>query len=314
MLEESPENNRPSLEEEVPVSGETSDVDEPEMPAPEEAAAASNCPTCQQAPQLVYALGNLGIDLVSEARLVSLGQGMPANTSPDNPADLLNYIKDNPFVFEAINWTLNIENTPIYAIRPMGCYAHFAYDMLYKFITEQMESLVQCVSIPGYTHGQTALMSGLVVPNLVPVVRGMYSWNTAALVNDLCGDPPEEGADQEEFSKKRSGIYNFLERVYHELRNPGMLAQERALNYAASNAYQVARVFEYAITEGLELDTIQVDKTPISRPSSDCWDVILVFFHPKHRQDVSRKAYRFTVDVSDVIPAMVGPLRQWFVY
>jgi hypothetical protein len=26
-----------------------------------------------------------------------------------------------------------------------------------------------------------------------------------------------------------------------------------------------------------------------------------------------RRAYRFTVDVSDVVPVMVGPVRAWYV-
>jgi len=58
------------------------------------------------------------------------------------------------------------------------------------------------------------------------------------------------------------------------------------------------------------LDEIQVVQSPICRKDSDCWDVQLYFFNSK---DVlaSRLVSRFTVDVSDVVPVIVGTVREW---
>ena len=71
--------------------------------------------------------------------------------------------------------------------------------------------------------------------------------------------------------------------------------------------------FESALKDGLDLDTIEVERSPICRPESDCWDVKLTFFNPSKVFEQARKVYRFTVDVSDVVPVTVGSVRSWFV-
>jgi hypothetical protein len=50
----------------------------------------------------------------------------------------------------------------------------------------------------------------------------------------------------------------------------------------------------------------------VARPGSDCWDVEVYFFYPERQVQTVRKAYRFTVDVSDNVPVTVGTLRSWF--
>ncbi|HFZ8353073.1 TPA: peptidase S8, partial [Salmonella enterica subsp. enterica serovar Java] len=54
--------------------------------------------------------------------------------------------------------------------------------------------------------------------------------------------------------------------------------------------------------------------SPISRPESDCWDVVMEFFNPKERLTVARKLYRYTIDVSDVVPVTIGDVRSWNAY
>jgi hypothetical protein len=39
-----------------------------------------------------------------------------------------------------------------------------------------------------------------------------------------------------------------------------------------------------------------------------------MFFNPVKRLEQARRAYRFTVDVSDVVPVTVGNVRHWDVY
>jgi hypothetical protein len=62
----------------------------------------------------------------------------------------------------------------------------------------------------------------------------------------------------------------------------------------------------------LELESINVTPSPICRPGSDCWDVELYFFYPERQVQTVRKVYRFTVDVSDVVPVTIGTTRSWF--
>src|SRR5690348_13633447 len=37
------------------------------------------------------------------------------------------------------------------------------------------------------------------------------------------------------------------------------------------------------------------------------------FFYPERQVQTVRQVYRLTVDVSDVVPVTVGPMRSWFV-
>ena len=59
--------------------------------------------------------------------------------------------------------------------------------------------------------------------------------------------------------------------------------------------------------------SVKMEPGPSSRPDLDCWEVKLTFFNPSKVFEQARKVYRFTVDVSDVVPVMVGPVRSWFV-
>jgi hypothetical protein len=131
----------------------------------------------------------------------------------------------------------------------------------------------------------------------------MYSWTTRALLDAAEAEGTPSGA--------REALASFLERVYHELRNLGITAQDRALNHAATNAFNASEVFSDAVRVGMQLHSVAVDRSPICRPDSDCWDVKLIFFNPMKLFEQAKKVYRFTVDVSD-LPVAVGPVRSWF--
>jgi cyanobactin maturation PatA/PatG family protease len=267
-------------------------------------------------PQLVFALGQLGYDFGTEARRDSIMQHMKQPANPHDPVQLLAYLKENPWDAAAILWTLNLDATPIYALQAQGGFASETYQRLGDFLGEQVRGEVERVSIPGYSTGSARLLTGQVVPIIWPVLRGMYSWNTMALVQAISGTPPRDKAPQkekEEYGGKAEAVANFLRRVYEELRNLGITPQDRAINYTATNAFQVTEAFKDAIKEEMDLDTIEVERSPICRPDSDCWDVKLTFFNPRKVFEQARKVYRFTVDVSDVVPVMVGPVRSWFV-
>ena len=236
---------------------------------------------------LVFALGQLGYDLVSEARRDSIQQHMDgANPNPFDPAQMLDYLKAHDWEAASILWTLNVDQTPIYALVPAGPFAGQAYHRLREFLTDQVAGTVERISIPGRLAGQVRLFNGQVLPVLVPELRGMFSWTTDALVKVVVGAAPPAAAPAAqiaEHAERVRTVRGFLERIYHELRTLGVTAEERAINYAATNAFQIRTVYESAVKESMELDSIEVERSAICRPDSDCWDVKLYFFYPGAR-------------------------------
>jgi hypothetical protein len=279
---------------------------------------------CQTgASQMVYALGQLGYDLVSEARLDGLAQTMAgiagASTSERvlafDARRMLAYLDEHPWDSAAVEWTLSLDGTAIYAIRPQGPFAAETYKQLRQYLREQLDEGVERVSIPGVVAGKATLLLGQVVPVVVPELRGMFSWTAAALTEAVAGPAPTAEAAQHELdahAQRKAGVRNFLDRVYHGLRNLGLTPQDRAINFAATNAFVFDKVYEAALKEKMELESVNVVRSPICRPGSDCWDVEVYFFYPERQVQTVRRVYRFTVDVSDTVPVTVGPTRSWF--
>lgn len=272
------------------------------MPAESEAARSA---------QLIYALGRIGYSFVSQSRRDSIKQKMDGLAQPEEPEDILAYLDANPHDASAIQWVLELEATPVYVLEPRGPFAREAYDLLRQFLREQVTEGVERVSIPGTITGTAKHRSGLALPVVNPEIRGMYSWTTEALVDSLIEPTADEAGESGLNSELRAGVKNFLERVYYEIRNLGREPRERALNFAATNAFEAESVFEQAMSEEMELDTIDVEPSPVCTPGSDCWDVKLVFFFPKRQIQTVKKLYRFTVDVTDVVPVTVGKMRSW---
>ena len=112
---------------------------------------------------------------------------------------------------------------------------------------------------------------------------------------------------------------NFLERMYHDLRNLGQGNEDRALNFVTTQVFRSAagestrqdvNVRDF-VGRSLALRGIVPSASPISRPDSDCWDVLLTLFNPNQGLQAS-EVYRFIVDVIDVVPVIVGPVKRWW--
>ena len=275
---------------------------------------------------LVYALGTLGYDFGTEARRDCFKQSMPTATLngtevPGNPYDafqMVEFLEENPTEAQQLIWTLNLEMTPIYAIAPVGAFAADVYEVMQymlagQVLSEDDENYIERVSLPGRLADETVeLSSGQVVPVLnVNSPRGMYGWNVNTLVDSALQTMGAEWEAAEETSI-RNALISFLNRVYYDLSNLGQIARDRALNFAATNAFQAVQTFSEAVAIGMELDSIDVEKSPFCRYGSECWDIKLKFFHPEdtHR---ARKVFRFTLDVQDIIPVTLGEVRSWSV-
>lgn len=252
---------------------------------------------------LTYALGRIGVDFATEANRDSFVQR--GVSLPEDPAQLLKHLEQEPWAAESVTWTLMQDTLPIYAIRPAGVFAARTYEQLASLLGAQSEGKVEIVAVPGYSGSSVTLMHGRKVPVLVPNLRGIASWKSADLVQSVAEKHGAETA---------SGMANFLERVFHELRNLGTSPEERALNFVATQAINHAGIFSDAVARKMTLDSSNVARSPVSRPGSDCWDVKLVFFNPAERLTQARHVYRVTVDVSGLLPVRVGDVRHWDVF
>lgn len=329
---------------------------------PSNVVASEGCSCGGNAPRsLVYAIGVLGYDFGTEARRDSFKQLMPGVEVPNPDASpptfvvpaqpfdarqmvdyLLGPLRENNTrdenhknlsEAESLIWTLNLELTPIYAIEPKGSFASAVYEELSQFLAGQIlnptaDDYIERVSIPGILTGRTVrLFSGQVVPVIEPVKRGMYSWRSIALINEVMRVIRERGSIEESVELGiRYSLTNFLNRIYYDLRNLGQTSQERALNHASANIFQLASVLVDVLrdvnrpttadagasrrTVALQLDSMDVERSPFCRMDSDCWDVKIRFFDPENDRR-ARKVIRYTIDVSDVIPVTLGQPRVW---
>lgn len=298
----------------------------------------------------VFVLGTIGFDFVTETNMDYFQQamdGLVAQNEKLNPlmphndismARFLAYRDANGYEpnldkATALVWTLKVDGIPVYAIRPNSQFAVLEFARLVQYMIEQtgidpskfqdveqesaglmtaQNDAVDCptkvdrVSIAGYIDGETRLYNGHVVPTLVPILRGMFSWNPAMLTKAVLGTK----AKKVELDSMR----NFLERVYYDCRNKGSEPSDRAMNFAATNAYQAGEIFKDAVSNKLELNAIDVERSPVSRPGSEFYDVVMQFFNPQRREEEARKLYRYTIDVSGLMPVTFGPLRSWRAY
>jgi hypothetical protein len=273
----------------------------------------------------VYALGNISYDFGTEARRDSFKQLMPpveidGNVVPPNPYDarqLVAYLGSHPYEGRALIWTLNIELTPIYALEPAGAFGANLYELLTEMLAGEVlaegdPDHIQRVSIPGALTGRTVrLFSGQHVPVLqLENPRGAYGWKTNALVDQAAAAVSGKKDASADADTIASSLRSFLDRVYYDLRNLGVLSSDRALNFAATNAFQAATVFSEALGSGMQLEDIATEPSPFARADADAWDVKLKFFDPDNTRR-ARKVYRFTVDVSEMMPVTLGEVRSW---
>lgn len=295
------------------------------VPAMASGVTASQAPSELASSQLVYALGTLGYDFGSEARRDTFKQLMPpfdlggGTMVPANPYDarqMADYLASDISEARSLIWTLNIELTPVYAIEPKGPFAREAYLALQELLAGQIQpssssNYIERVSIPGVVSGRTVkLFSGQVVPVIEPQsTRGIYGWKINNLVQAAFAQVQAAQGDANEEAMRRT-LDSFLNRIYYDLRNLGTTSQDRALNFAVTNAFQAAATFSEAVAEGMELDSITVEKSPFCRLDSDCWDVKLKFFDPENSRR-AKKIFRFTTDVSDLIPVTLGDVKSW---
>jgi len=318
--------------------------------------------------QLVYAIGTLGYDFITDARRDYFVQKFVEMSSYDayinlfKPSlglqtDVVYYPEDHramaAYLFQegvvppggpdptggfgfhvedagSVVWVLFQENQPQYALRPLHTFAFRVLFYFCDFLFNQSRpdyllapdgkpvekkpvnpDKADRVSIAGRIVGEMTLYNGQRVPVLDVSLRALFQWNVKKLIEDL-------GVTDIESDLYKS-LETFLDRIYYECRNLGQAPSDRAINYMATNVFEVGDVFRDALKatssngspSPLALDSIYAEKSPICRPKSDCWDVVMRFFNPKDRLGTALTEYRLTVDVNDVSPVSIGTRRQW---
>lgn len=233
-------------------------------------------------------------------------------------------------------WTLNLELTPIYAIKPNDTFALSVYKCLADFLDAQVldknnEYYIERVAIPGTLTGETVtLFSGQVVPVIKPLnTRGMYGWRINQIVEAVIERIQQQvppGATRltaQQEAEVEYSLENFLMRLYYDLRNLGQTSQERAQNFATTNIVQAADALVKVLSNQsrtwigstssavtMQLQSLEVERSPFCRKDSDCWDVKIRFFDPENVLRAKR-VIRYTIDVSDIMPVTLGEVRVW---
>ena len=274
----------------------------------------------------IFALGTISFDFGTEARRDSFRQLMPYTKDgyPPNPFavdQLVPYLDNNKSESTKLIWTLNLDATPIYAIEAELAYADDVYSLLRQALRNEAlkqtdDNYVGRVSVPGVLTSRTVrLFSGQVIPVVITMPRGLYAWNEQAIIAQVKKTLPNPDGTVDIY------LRNFLNKVYYEFRNLGQNPQDRALNYSATNMFQLASSLPAVINPTslipniaagtlYAFDTISVSKSPYCRMDSDCWDVQLTFFDPTNDQSANI-VLQYTVDVSDTMPVTLGPARMW---
>lgn len=254
----------------------------------------------------VYTIGQIGYDFGTETNKAIWEQRL--NGKATNPEVMATFLKQNPHDAIELFWTLNQDTVPIYGITPLGSFGGPTYNRIIQLFTEQLSGQIERVAIAGIMgRGRVRLLNRQKIPKLaVTTPRNIVGLNTADLTKAAIGARAN--------TTVKANFENFLQRIYHELRNMGVSDADRALNYAATNAYQAGSVFTQAFKEGMSLSTVSSNSSPIARPGTITYDVNMTFFDPSRRFEKAKKVYRFMVDVSHVTPVSVGQIRSWSVY
>lgn len=272
---------------------------------------------------LVYVIGGLGFDFGSSTVLQDFEQFMRQSApgefkqgcDPHQVTDLVEFLAQNPTARQRLVWILLADGAPLYALKPTGPNVEEIYDTLLHLLAGQSlepenDSFVERISIPGRrSDTRVALLSGERLPQLdLSDLRGIYGWHINAMVDDAVDQIfPREDPQRAPF---HGMLLSFLNRVYFDLQNLGQTSRDRAMNFAATNCFQAAAVFAQALSEQRVLDRLEVQKSPLCRLHSDCWDMSLTFVDPSNLRRAG-KIFQFTIDVSETLPVTVGTVKSW---
>jgi hypothetical protein len=262
---------------------------------------------------LVYAVGRIGIAYVSLARREQFARLIDGD--PDDAAKVAKFLEANPEYSSSLIWTITtVDSIPLYCILPTGAFASDGFERLRKVLQDQLENDLEMASIPGEVIASVFLPNGQELAVISPALRGIRAWSVAELLDEVFGPVSADEAERQQQEAERRQLQEALDRIYFEMRNPGLLPRDRAINYAGTNIIQLRTVFHQVTKKRMHLAEIESRQSSFCRPGSDCWEIRLIFFDAERRLERARLVCQITVDVSDVVPVSVGKLRHWYAY
>ncbi|MGV9879643.1 S8 family serine peptidase [Streptomyces sp. NPDC003006] len=197
--------------------------------------------------------------------------------------------------------TLDRDGVPLYALRTVGPFAPRGMHLLRRLLAEQSGTYGGWVCVPGRLSGQSVTVaSGRSVPVVdIELPRGVHHCDPERAFPS-CGDSHRS-------SRALHDLFAWLSR---KLRNPGLSARHRALNFAVSAALQPHSALTYATAHGHVLQHIDVDKSRLHRTGGDCWDVAFRLVNHESGPDAPALC-RLTVDVGSPLPSAVRQAIAW---
>lgn len=244
----------------------------------------------------VFAVGDVGWDFVHRTRRAALAAAGLAH--PDDAGALYRFLEAHPRQADALHWTLVRDGEPRYVLAPSGAFASRTLEELRRALAGADRSAPGSLVVAGLLVGQARLEDGRSLPVLAVSPEGVRRWH---------GPAPEPSRTAED------DVRGLFQRLAEETRNDGLRPEDRALNFAVTSVAPVARAVDEAARRGLSLQDIAVAAPPLGG-RGERREVILTFFDASARQTRARWRYRITVDVTEVIPTLVGTPTSFYVY
>ena len=164
------------------------------------------------------------------------------------------------------------------------------------------------IAVPGAITGQVRLKNGTVIQTIDPDMRGTAEWSREALLERIERNL-YPGLNQDNDLKAK--IADLLDRLDEDVRNSGLAAEERALNFASTQHYELLARVLGDLRGPFEVDTVlPPTRSQHCREGSDCWDVEVSFFDPSNIT-AAPIIVRQSVDVSDVVPCHIDETRRF---
>ena len=217
-------------------------------------------------PQLIYALGKLAYDFGTEARRDRFVQYLNG-ANPFDAAVMVDYLIKEPYEAEVADLDAQSRRHTDLRRRAGRTLRLFGLRSAARDVQPAIQEWRRDGVDPRCACRERHIVLRSSRSRRGSGDSGMKSWATGALVAHVLGARPKDKdkKEQESYDQQASGLGNFLNRVYYDLRNLGMTAPDRALNYAATNAFQASQVILTATQGQLQLDTIAVRKSPVCR-------------------------------------------------
>lgn len=270
--------------------------------------------------QKVFAIGKLSFDYGTRQRRDYFAKRIG---NPDDPVALYNHLITRPMPIDgaipqytilngpqfanrqditAFTWILHIDETPVYAINPMGPFAFETHDTLVAFLRDQFPTEremrrrlgippraegrsdqddddarpvpigtfgegVERMALAGIIIGETRLYTGEQVPVVAPDLRGLVNWRMDALLDAIRqvhrGMRNDDGGDDAD-AQSDAVMSAILHRMIELTRNLGISSADRARNYAATDAAMVSGLLSDPVNLG-RLAGMELDDIRVER-------------------------------------------------